>query len=110
MVGIEEISAYRDLGIGAISLIIIYSFARWTGDRAFIQVEDANKRSAAVQQQLISFIENAYKDNTKVMSELVNSFKEHTRSKDNALEMLKEQQQLLKDQLHIIEKLHDIET
>lgn len=94
---IQVIEIYKDIGIGIISLIIIYSFAKWTSDRAFKEVEVANKRVEESQRRFTTFLESSYKENIKMMSEIVSSIKEHIRIKDEALEMLKEQQEMLRD-------------
>lgn len=96
MVGIEEIAAYKDIGIGAIALVIIYNFAKWTSDKALTQIEEANKRAAESQNRFSSFLETSYRENTRVMSELVSSIKEHVKIKEEALELLKEQQDMLR--------------
>lgn len=108
MVGIiEEITIYKDLGIGAVSMIIFYTFARYTSEKAFKEVEDANKRSQESQQKFLYFIETSYKENIKTMSELVNVFKDHIKTKERALDLLEENQKKLEDKYEILRKYHE---
>lgn len=84
---ISNIIALKDLGIGAISMVVFYAFAREIVRNYSRQLEDTNKR-------FTDFMEKSYKENTKTIAELVNSFKEHINIKERALEMLETSMQL----------------
>lgn len=76
---LEEILAFKDLGIGAIAVVIFYSFAVKVTDNAARQLTQLHT----------SFLE-AYKENTKVMSELVTEFHNHIKMKDEAIQALRD--------------------
>lgn len=67
---IEDIITLKDLGAPLVSLIVLYWFARWAGDKAFVEIERANKRADDTHQRFVAFIENAYEEHTKTMNKL----------------------------------------
>ncbi len=79
MAGIEDITIWRDLGIGAVAMIVFYKFATTVTNNAAKQMEQLHT----------NFLE-AYKDNTKALHELVALFEEHTSTKDAAIKLLQE--------------------
>lgn len=76
---VEDIAIYRDIGIGAIAMIIFYKFATVVTNNAHTQLL-----------QLHTDFLMAYRDNTKALADLVSAFKEHTSSKDTAIRLLQE--------------------
>ncbi len=99
---IEDIAIYKDLGVGIVALIAIYSIAKWTGERAFKEVDSANKYMIDTQNRLTTFMETAYKDNTMAISEFMGTFKDFSRTKDDILSIVKDQQKLIEEQKEII--------
>jgi len=101
-----DIAPYKDLGIGAVAIVIIYSFGRYVTEKAFgqvnnalEQVKEANLRGEELHCQFINFVQTAYNENTKAMNNLYSMLNEHTKLKESTIDMLKEQQNLLKSQL-----------
>ena len=82
---VEDITIYKDLGIGVVALISIYSIAKLTGERAFKEVDNANKCMIDTQNRLATLMETAYKDNTRSIAEFVSAFKDFSRIKDDIL-------------------------
>ena len=99
---VEDITIYKDLGIGVVALISIYSIAKLTGERAFKEVDNANKCMIDTQNRLATFMETAYKDNTRSIAEFVSAFKDFSRIKDDILSIVKDHQKLLEEQKEII--------
>ena len=97
---LEDLSFLKDLGIGSVSLAIIYVLGKKVTDNAFKQVDEANKRGETIHQQFIDFVQNAYKENTKTIERFCNVFDNHLKAKEATLEMLREQQELLKRQIN----------
>lgn len=79
MVGMEDILAWKELGIGAVAMVVFYSFATRVTDNATRQLTQLHT----------NFLE-AYKENTKVMSELVAEFHDHIKMKDQAIQALRD--------------------
>jgi len=79
MAGVEDITIWRDLGIGAVGMYVFYKFATTVTNNAAKQML-----------QLHADFLLAYKENTKALIELVASFKEHIRTKDEAIRLLEE--------------------
>lgn len=76
---LEDILVWKELGIGAIAMVIFYSFAVRVTDNAAKQMT-----------QLHNDFLIAYKENTKVMSELVAEFHNHIKMKDEAIQALRD--------------------
>ncbi len=100
---IDDILAYKDLGIGAVSMIIFYLFASKTRDDAMEQIKSSNKQSQDNQKEFIE----AYKENTKAIQDLVLEFKEHIKTKEHALELLEEHQHSLEEKYNELKKYHE---
>ena len=79
MVGLEDLSILRDLGIGAVAMYIFYMFATTVTNNAAKQML-----------QLHADFLLAYKENTKALIGLIAEFKEHIRCKDDAIRLLEE--------------------
>lgn len=79
MAGLDDLLIWRDLGIGAVAMIVFYKFATQVTDNAAKQML-----------QLHSDFLIAYRDNTKALIELIAIFKEHTAVKDAAIRLLEE--------------------
>lgn len=113
---LEDIIALKDLGIGAVSMTVFFTFAKYVSEKSFTQTEEANKRAEEAnirtqqsQQKFIEFVDDTYKEHTKAIQELITEFKNHVKIKDEAIDLLKEQQESLKDELLIIKRFHKIE-
>lgn len=104
---LEEITIFQEVGVPTGALILIYVFSKWTMERAFRQVQDANRRGEEAQQRYVVFIENAYKENTKAMTKLVESFKDHIKTKERALDMLEDRQKKLEENYERLRKYHE---
>lgn len=102
---ISMIQAYKDVGIGIASLIIVTGFAKYWGDKAFIQVQEANKRLADTQDNFVKFIKEEYNRHSEVLNKLATSFDSHVKSKDEFMEAMKGQQQDFKDQNKVVNEL-----
>lgn len=95
---LDELLVYKDLGIAGIALVIIYHFSKLIAERAFEQVIEANKNLSNMQKSFEEFMQKAYKDNTETMAKFSAVLDQHVKTKDEALNMLKEQQQeMLRD-------------
>lgn len=103
---LEEILAYKDLGIGAISMVIFYAFAKSYREDFFAQLQESNKRGEESQQRFMTFIEGSYKENTKALSELVSESREHTKLKNSAIEMLEERHKELEAKYEELKRYH----
>ena len=97
---VEDILAYKDVGIAGLALIIIYYFSKLIAEKAFDQVIEANKNLSIMQKSFEEFMQKAYKDNpetmakfSSILSDHAKSLNDHVKSKDEAINMLKEQQQ-----------------
>lgn len=97
--GLEDLTVLRDLGVGIASLIIIYVLGKKVTDNSFEQIEEANKRGEESHKQFIDFIQNAYKENTKAFDKFCDLFNEHLKAKEITFNLLKEQQQMLKEEI-----------
>lgn len=108
---LEEILAFKDLGIGALSIAIFYMFAKSYRQDFFAQLEEANRRGEESQKRFTTFIENTYKDNTKALQELVTEFKDHNKLKDTAIDMLEKRHDELRrefeEKYEYIRKYHE---
>lgn len=93
---IQTIGLVQNLGVGIVALVIFYFFAEKYRKDFFNQLDLANKRAEESQQRFMTFIENSYKDNTSVLTELLDEFKEHTKMKDTAIIMLEKRHDELK--------------
>ena len=105
---LEDITVYKDLGVGVVALIAIYSIAKWTGERAFKEVDGANKCMIDTQNRLATFMETAYKDNTKTIAEFISALNDFSRIKDDILSIVKDQQKLIEEQKEIIRNCRHI--
>lgn len=79
MVGTDDLLIWKDIGIGAVGIVVFYKFATKVTDNAAKQMTQLHT----------SFLE-AYKENTKVMSELVSEFHNHIKMKDQAIQALRD--------------------
>lgn len=108
---LDEVIMYKDLGIGAISMVIFYAFARSYREDFFKQLQEANKRGEESQKRFMDFLETTFKDNTKTIQELVQAFKDHTRIKDAALLLLEQRHDELKKEMEekyqYLKKFHE---
>lgn len=84
---LEDILAYKDLGIGAVAMFVFYKFATTV-------TNNAAKQMTELQGQFLV----AYKENTKALQELVAEFKEHINIKDNALQVLEKRHDELRNE------------
>jgi hypothetical protein len=103
---LEDILAYKDLGIGAISMVIFYVFAKSYREDFFKQLQDANKRGEESQQRFMTFIEGSYRENTKALSELISESREHIKLKNSAIEMLEERHRELEVKYEELKRYH----
>ncbi len=97
---LEDLTVLKELGFGIVSLLIIYILGKKVTDNAFKQIQEANERGEVSHKQFIDFMENAYKDNTKAFERFCDLFTDHLKAKETAISMLREQQDMLKDELH----------
>jgi hypothetical protein len=105
---IEDIMAYKDLGIGIVAIVIIYNFSKWVSERAFKEVENANKCMMDTQTKFVTFMETTYKENTKAISELANSSKDLIRIRDDIAAITKEQQRIVECQQNMLKDCKNI--
>lgn len=96
MAGVDDLLVWKELGVGAVGMMVFYKFATTVTNNAAKQMEQLHT----------SFLE-AYKDNTKTLTELVAEFKDHNRTKDRALEMLEENQKKLEEKYESLRKSHE---
>lgn len=87
MIAVDDILILRDLGIGAVGMYIFFKFATMVTNNA-----------AAQMLQLHSDFLAAYKENTKVLSDLVLAFNKHIDEKDAAIELLRQNYKEKNDQ------------
>lgn len=118
-----ELIDYQNIGFGVAILILGISFLRWWSKKAFAQIEmstkkafelvdNANKRTEEAykrvefsQEKFLKFLEDTYEENTRTMQGLLSEFKEHIRLKNAAIEFMKEQHDLLKEELSTLKKI-----
>lgn len=103
---LEDLTVLRDLGFGMLALLIIYVLGKKVTDSAFKQIQDANKqieeankRGEESHNKFIQFIETTYKENTATLERFCNVFEAHLKAKEVTIQMLKEQQQFIQDEV-----------
>jgi len=86
---LEEIALFRDFGIAVGALILMFMFNKWIAEKSFQQIDKAQLQLSQNNEKMFTFIDNAFKENTKAINEMVSILKDHIRMKDEAIEMLK---------------------
>ncbi len=74
---------YSEIFIGTAAIISMYFFAKWISDRAFKQVEDANKMVVDSHKKFVDFIEDAYVKNVKVTEDLIIALKDYIKIRED---------------------------
>ena len=92
---IDNPDIIKDLSIASISLLIIFFMGKIMIENTFKQLEILNDNIKESNEKFRLFIEDTFKDNNKTIDRLCDLFEEHTRSKDESIKLLKEQQKLL---------------
>ena len=76
-------NAYAEILIGVVAIMVMYFFAKWMSDKAFKQVEDANKMVTDSHKKFVDFIESAYTKNVNVTEDLVATLKDYIKSRED---------------------------
>ncbi len=77
------------MGIAATAFVVVYGFAKWVTNKAFDQIERAQQQIQKSNDAMIEFMRTTFQQNTEAINDMCNTLKEHTRTKDEALELLK---------------------
>ena len=73
---------YAEILISIVAIMVMYFFAKWISDKAFKQVEDANKMVTDSHEKFVDFIESAYTKNVNVTEDLVTTLKDYIKSRE----------------------------
>lgn len=88
----EELALIRDIGIAAAVIILMFQFMKWLSEKSFQQIEKAQQQINENNEKMFKFMECTFKENTKAINEMVGTLKDHIRKKDEAISLLKEQE------------------
>lgn len=86
----DELTLFRDVGIAAATLYLMFHFMKWLAEKSFQQIEKAQQQLVENNEKMFRFMDCTFKENTKAINEMVSILKDHIRIKDEAIEMLKE--------------------
>lgn len=86
---VEEITI-QGVGIAATAFVIVYGFAKWITEKAFIQIEKAQAQIQKNNDAMIDFMRTTFQQNTDAINEMCLMLKEHIKTKEEAIELLKQ--------------------
>lgn len=86
----EELSLFRDVGIAAATLYMMFQFMKWITEKSFQQIEKVQSQLNENNEKMFKFMDYTFKENTKAINEMVSILNDHVRMKDEALQMLKQ--------------------
>lgn len=104
---LDNLSILKDLGVGIVSLLIIYGLGKKVTENAFGQIKEANKqiketsdRSEEIYKQFIDFMQKSYKESTEAIVKLCTLISEDMKNKEEKLKIINEYKEMLKEEIH----------
>jgi hypothetical protein len=79
---VSNANIYSQMIVAIFAIILMYLFARWASEKAFDQVEEANKKVLDSHEKFVDFVESAYTKNICVTEGLISTFKDYLEKRD----------------------------
>jgi len=104
---LDDLTILPELGVGIISLIIIYVFGKKSFEYSFKQIQyaneqlkESNERGQEIYERFINFMQETYEENSKSLDKLCELIADDMKLKSEKIRLLDEYKNLLSAEIH----------